>query len=145
MCKILGVGGRRKGVGRIQKRRTRAEVVGGHRLLPDQRSPTSGRPCPGDQQSLAGRGPPPGPLGTEVFFFFFFFKSFLRPLHVARAWASWGGWVYNTPFFEACPYTWKCNSSKIHGEWRFHFFPKKNFLNLVHTWTFLSTIGIFVS
>jgi hypothetical protein len=37
------------------------------------------------------------------------------------------------------------NSSKIHGEWRFHFFPKKNFLNLEFTWTFISTFGIFVS
>jgi hypothetical protein len=37
------------------------------------------------------------------------------------------------------------NSSKIHGEWRFHFFSKNIFLNLVHTWTFISTVGIFYS
>jgi hypothetical protein len=37
------------------------------------------------------------------------------------------------------------NSSKIHGKRRFHFFPKKIFLNLVYTWTFLTTVGIFVS
>jgi hypothetical protein len=36
------------------------------------------------------------------------------------------------------------NSSKIHGEWRFYFFPKKKFVNLEHTWTFISTVGIFV-
>jgi hypothetical protein len=37
------------------------------------------------------------------------------------------------------------NSSKIHRERRFHFFPKNKFLNLVYTWTFISTVGIFVS
>jgi hypothetical protein len=31
--------------------------------------------------------------------------------------------VYSTPFFEAI--LGSPNSSKIHGEWRFHFFPKK--------------------
>jgi hypothetical protein len=51
--------------------------------------------------------------GCGVFFKVFlysFFYSFLRPFHVAWAWASWGGggWVYSSPFFEACPYTWKC-------------------------------------
>jgi hypothetical protein len=37
------------------------------------------------------------------------------------------------------------NSSKIHGEWRFHFYPKKIFLNLENTWTFISPVVIFVS
>jgi hypothetical protein len=37
------------------------------------------------------------------------------------------------------------NSSKNHGKWRFHFFLKKKIPKLVHTWTFLSTVGIFVS
>jgi hypothetical protein len=45
----------------------------------------------------------------------------------------------------APPTLGSANSSKIHGEWRVHLFQKRKFLNLVHTWTFLSTVGIFVS
>jgi hypothetical protein len=70
----------------------------------------------------------------------YFFKFFSGPLHVVRAWtSSGGGWVHSIPVFGSA------NSSKIHGEWRFHFFPKFFFLNLVHTWTFISTVGNFVS
>jgi hypothetical protein len=58
-----------------------------------------------------------GVLGRRPFFYkkigeklvTYIFLIFFKPLHVARAWASWeGGCMYRTPFFEACPYTWKC-------------------------------------
>jgi hypothetical protein len=66
--------------------------------------------------------------------FFLLFKAALRDVCTAP------------PFFEACPYTWKC--------WIFHpswileilfFFQTLFFLNLEYTWTFIFAIGIFVS
>jgi hypothetical protein len=70
--------------------------------------------------------------GCGVFFKVFlysFFYSFLRPFHVAWAWASWGGGVGCTVphFLKLAPTLGSANSFKIHGEWRFHFFPKKVF------------------
>jgi hypothetical protein len=47
-------------------------------------------------------------------------------LHVARAWTSWEGGGCTVPHFLKCgPILGSANSSKIHGEWGFHFFPKK--------------------
>jgi hypothetical protein len=54
MCKILGAGGRRKGVGGIPKMGTHAGAVGGDRSLPDQRSPTVGQSAV-SQSATAGR------------------------------------------------------------------------------------------
>jgi hypothetical protein len=53
-----------------------------------------------------------------------FLIIFLRPLHVARAWASWGVGCTTPHFLKLAPILGSANSSKIHGEWRFHFFPK---------------------
>jgi hypothetical protein len=78
------------------------------RLATRGRCPQVGSPRPaGDQQSPAGRGSTPAPVGQ---FNFFILKK--------RIFGSLGDgpgllreWVYSA------------NSSKIHGEWRFHFFP----------------------
>jgi hypothetical protein len=142
MCKILwarGAGGGQSG----------APALG--------RSPTAGRPA---TQRPAVAGPPTAALGGRprvvaclyIFFYLFFkkkgdifIKKKFRPLHVARAWTSNGGVCTVSHFLKCAPILGSANSSKIHGEWRFHFFPKKNFLNLLHTWTFISAVGIFVS
>jgi hypothetical protein len=55
----------------------------------------------------------------------------------ARAFGRMG--VQHPHFLKLAPTLGSANSSKIHGEWRFYFFP-----NLEHTWTFISTVGIFV-
>jgi hypothetical protein len=117
MCKILGAGGRRKGAGGIQKTEIRAGAVGDRWPVATDRSPTccrrllvaSGRATAG-RSATSGRqevdrGPQwvatsgrPLVAGRRLdswaqsfffgFFWILFFKSFLRPLHVARAWAS---------------------------------------------------------
>jgi hypothetical protein len=66
-------------------------------------------------------------LSSQPIFFvknlFSFFLFFLRPLHVARAWASWGGVCTSPPFFEAfAPTLGSVKSCKLHGDWRFYFF-----------------------
>jgi hypothetical protein len=65
-----------------------------------------------------------------IFFYLFsekkgdiFFSFFFRPLHVARAWTSCGGVCTVSHFLKCAPTLGSANSSKIHGEWRFHFFP----------------------
>jgi hypothetical protein len=107
--------------------------------------------------ALGGRRPPvgrwPRVAACQYICFYLFFEKkgdilFLkkfRPLHVARASTSCGGVRTVSHFLKCAPILGSANSSKIHGEWRFHFFPKKNFLNLLHTWTFISAVGIFVS
>jgi hypothetical protein len=60
-----------------------------------------------------------------------------KPVLVSVTWAP--------HFLKLAPTLGSANSSKIHGEWRFHFFPKEKFLNLENTWTFISTVGILVS
>jgi hypothetical protein len=120
------------------------------RRIGDQRSP-GGRPRPaagGDQWSPTGRGQPPTQAGAEVFFIFFGFFIFLffyffRPLHVTRAWTSWGGGMCTIPhFLKYAPTLGSANSSKIHREWRFYFFQKKNskfraYLDLhIYRWDF---------
>jgi hypothetical protein len=47
-------------------------------------------------------------------------------------------------FLKLAPTLGSVKSSILHGDWRFHFFPNFIFLNLEYTWTFISTIGIFV-
>jgi hypothetical protein len=76
---------------------------------------------------------------------FFYLKNnnFGRFGKWARAFGRMG--VQHPHFLKDAPTLESANSSKIHGEWRFHFFPNYFFLNLVHTWNFLSAVGIFVS
>jgi hypothetical protein len=75
-----------------------------------------------------------------LFKFFYFFWKFGR---WARASGRMG--VQHLHFLMLAPTLGSANSFKIHGEWRFHFFPKKIILYLEHTWTFIFTVGIFVS
>jgi hypothetical protein len=77
---------------------------------------------------LIAQGPVPRPVGDcyspavwgipklsgPTHFWFSFF--FLRPFHVARAWASWGVCVQHPHFLKLCPYTWKCKILQI--TWR---------------------------
>jgi hypothetical protein len=107
------------------------------------RSPTRGwrplvapsrRPQPiagDDQWSPTGCGPPHELTGAESFFNFFenscVLIYFLRPVHVARAWASWGVGCTVPQFLKYAPTLGSANFSKIHGEWRFLFSPKKVF------------------
>jgi hypothetical protein len=72
-------------------------------------------------------------------------KEFLEVWKMGQGF--WENGCTGPPFFEACPAPTlgSANSFKIHGEWRFHFFLEKIILNLEHTWTFMSTVGIFVS
>jgi hypothetical protein len=95
----------------------------------DQQSPGC-RPLPlagGDRRSAAGRRSQP--VCTFFFTFLskkkvtFFFKKKFRPLHVARAWTSCGGVCTVSHFLKCAPILGSANSSKFHGEWRFHFFP----------------------
>jgi hypothetical protein len=52
-----------------------------------------------------------------------------------------GEWVYSTPIFlKLAPTLGSVKCSIPHGDWRFYFFS-----NLEYTWTFISTIEIFVS
>jgi hypothetical protein len=58
----------------------------------------------------------------------------------------WENGCTTLPFFEACPYTWE--GEIFHSSWRLEIslFPKFYFfLNLEYIWTFISTVGIFVS
>jgi hypothetical protein len=93
--------------------------------IPQKEAPPKGRPAqpPFWEASLARAGPwhARSPSIILILFFFFdtsfFFNKFLwhffylffkRPLHATRAWAFWEGASTAPPFFEACPYTWKC-------------------------------------
>jgi hypothetical protein len=69
--------------------------------------------------------------GCPNFFEFFYFKKneFLEVWEMGQGF--WENGCTAPPFFEAT--LGSATSSKIHGEWRFHFFPKKKFPNLVHT------------
>jgi hypothetical protein len=53
--------------------------------------------------------------------------------------------VRHPHYLKLAPTLGSANSSKIHGKWRFHFFPKTKFLNLENTWTFIFVVAIFVS
>jgi hypothetical protein len=124
MCKILGAGGRKKGAGGIPKRGTCAGVVGGRRSLPNQQSPTAGRSTVARRPAIAGRATTAHSkrrpavarrqraaawtVGRRGFFLDSFLKKF-KALVCSKGLGFLGeGWVYSTPFFEACPYTWKC-------------------------------------
>jgi hypothetical protein len=79
----------------------------------------------------------------NLFLFYFILKEFLEVWEMGQGF--WENGCIASPFLKLAPTLESANSSKIHGEWRFHFFSKKKFLNLAHTWTFISSIGIFVS
>jgi hypothetical protein len=53
--------------------------------------------------------------------------------------------VQHTHFLKLAPKLGSVKCSIPHGNWRFHFFSSFIFLSLEYTWTFISTIGIFVS
>jgi hypothetical protein len=59
--------------------------------------------------------------------------------------AFWENEGIAPPFFEACPYIWKC--SIFHSSWRLEIslLSTKKILNLDSTWTFICVVGIFVS
>jgi hypothetical protein len=66
---------------------------------------------------------------ARIFYFFcdFLFKSFLRSLHVARAWALLGEGACTTPpFIEPCPYTWKDEIFHLSCTMEILIFSKKN-------------------
>jgi hypothetical protein len=50
----------------------------------------------------------------------------------------------HSQFLKLAPTLGSVESSIPHGLWRF-FFQTLFFLNLEYTWTFISTVGIFVS
>jgi hypothetical protein len=62
----------------------------------------------GDQRSPAGRGLTPGPIGLSQFFEIFLFlkNEFLEVWEMGQGF--WKNGCTAPPFFEACPYTWKC-------------------------------------
>jgi hypothetical protein len=112
-------GGGKGGKG-VEKRGTRKCKAGGQWSQATDRAPTSRRlPLVSPNQATVGRLWSPGPLWAAtggrpsaaaeaaypdrpLFFFLisnFFFNFFFRPLHVARAWASLGGCIYNSPNF----------------------------------------------
>jgi hypothetical protein len=89
------------------------------------------------QRAIAGRRLALYPSNCGLFFKFF--------------WKVWGMgqafWEngYTTPsFFEACPYIWKCWIFDSSWSLEISFFSKFFWLKLEDTWTFISTIGIFV-
>jgi hypothetical protein len=63
------------------------------------------------------------PVGQFKFFEIFLFKKkeFLEVWGWARAFERMG--VQHPHFLKLAPTLGRANSSKIHGEWRFHFFP----------------------
>jgi hypothetical protein len=82
-------------------------------------------------------------------FWWHIFYNFFKPLYVARAWASsgqgGGGVGVQHPIFWCLPlYLEVLILPKFMWNGDFTFFSKGNFLNLEHTWTFISTVGIFV-
>jgi hypothetical protein len=86
----------------------------------------------GDQWSPAGRGPSSNRL-RATFKFFIFFGS------VEMGLAVWENGCATPPFFEACPYTWKCYI--FHSSWNLEIiFFQVFLLKLEDTWTF--TVGI---
>jgi hypothetical protein len=134
-----GEGGWAGGGGGVHNWGTRVGVVADH-------APTSGR----RPQPAAVARQPRAAARTErrrAFFLDVFFLGFFKSLVCSKGLDFLGGGLgVQHPIFLTMPPTLgSANSSKIHGEWRFHFFPKNNFLYLVHTWTFPSTVGIFVS
>jgi hypothetical protein len=57
----------------------------------------------------------------------------------------WGVCAQHPHFLKLAPTLGSVESSIPHGLWRFYFFQIFFFLNLEYTWTFISTVGIFVS
>jgi hypothetical protein len=80
----------------------------------------------GDQQSPAGCGSIPAPIKLfQIFLSIFIFKK--------RIFGSLGNGpgafermgIQHPHYLKLAPTLGSANSSKIHGEWRFHFFPNK--------------------
>jgi hypothetical protein len=86
-------------------------------------------------------GPPSFFFAILGFFFTFIFGVMKMGL------SFWENGCTTLPFFEPCPYTWR--GEIFHSSWNLEipksFFSNFIFLNLDYTWTFISTIGIFVS
>jgi hypothetical protein len=58
----------------------------------------------------------------------------------------WGEWVHNTPIFSSFPLHLEVSNLPFHIEFGdFTFFGILFLLNLEYTWTFISTVWIFVS
>jgi hypothetical protein len=122
------------------KKGTRTRAVSDHwSEAADRWSPLARRP-------LDGR-PPLGQLAAEVFFKFFFgflLNYFFKALACSKGLDFLGGLAVQHPIFlSMLPTLGSANSSKIHGEWRFHFFSKKiipkfsSYLNLhIYCWDF---------
>jgi hypothetical protein len=83
------------------------------------------------------------PLSDPVPFFFEFFLFSLESLGNGPGFL--GEWVYNSPIFEACPYTWEGNFSFLMELEDLFFFQIFFFLKLEHPSTFISTVKILVS
>jgi hypothetical protein len=78
--------------------------------------------------------------------FFYFFEIFLEVLGMGQGFWDNGGIAPPPPFFEACPLHLEVLNVPILMEiGDFTFSQILFFLNLEYTWTFISTIGIFVS
>jgi hypothetical protein len=100
-----------------------------------------GGPGPaGDQRSPAGRRLIPTPIRLFQFIYLFIY---LEVWEMGQGF--WENGCTAPPLFEACPTLGSANSFKIHGEWRFHFFPRKKIpkfrtpLNLrIYYWDFCS-------
>jgi hypothetical protein len=102
LTKVPKSGGGRRKKGKTARKKE-GPVHG--RWLPA--SPTLGRPPADNQRSGRGRGWPAmarslSDCGLAPFFPFFWF-SFLE-----IGLAFWENGCTTPPFFEACPYTWKC-------------------------------------
>jgi hypothetical protein len=106
----------------------------------------SARPCPTTMRP--GR-PHCGMPGQGSFFkivFATFLNYFFKALACNKGLGFFGGVHLQHPhFLKLAPTYGSGNSSKIHGEWRFHFISNFFFLNLEYTLPFISTIRIFVS
>jgi hypothetical protein len=88
----------------------------------------------GDHWSPVGCGSTPAPVRLfQIFLILFLLKkrNFWKFGKWARAFERMG--VQHLHYLKLAPTLGSANSSKIHGEWRFHFFPKKIILNLEHT------------
>jgi hypothetical protein len=98
------------------------------------------------QASTYGRRATPGPVGLSQFFWIFFiFKKWIFG-SLGNGPGLLEEWVYNAPIFWSLPLHLEVVIlPKFMESGDFTFFQIFFFLNLVHTWTFISTVRIFVS
>jgi hypothetical protein len=83
----------------------------------------------------------PSPIHIVPFFLNFFY--FWKFGEWVRAFGRMD--VQHPHFYKLFPKLGSVKCSIPHGDWRFDFFSNFVFLNLEYTWTFISTVGIFVS